>query len=107
MHHAPIGVGLHEFDEIGLTKADRDALRDLFERGIAPELIVTGHIHRIATGQIGGVPVFVGPSCHMQVELDFGRKEQLRMGGDPPAVAVHLHGADPHIVSHVVPLERI
>jgi 3',5'-cyclic-AMP phosphodiesterase len=107
MHHPPVGVGLTEFDRIGLAADDRDALRELFERGPAPELIVSGHIHRALTGQIGRVPVFVAPSTHLQVELDLRREEKLRMGDDPPAIAVHLHGADPRLVSHVVPLERV
>jgi 3',5'-cyclic-AMP phosphodiesterase len=106
MHHAPVGVGLAEFDEIGLAQDDRDTLAGLFERGPAPELIVTGHIHRSATAQIGRVPVFICPSAHRQVELDLRRQGQLRMGNDPPAIAVHLHGADPRLVSHVIPLER-
>ncbi|HYH62912.1 MAG TPA: metallophosphoesterase [Solirubrobacterales bacterium] len=106
MHHAPVGVGLSEFDEIGLAPADRDALRELFERGPAPELIVTGHIHRAGTAQIGRVPVFICPSVHRQVELDLRREGQLRMGNDPSAIALHLHGADPRLVSHVIPLKR-
>ena len=106
MHHAPVGVGLSEFDEIGLAQEDRDALRELFERGPAPELIVCGHIHRGATAQIGRVPVFICPSVYRQVELDLRREGQLRMGNDPPAIAVHLHGADPRLVSHTIPLER-
>ena len=104
MHHAPVGVGLAEFDEIGLAQEDRDALRDLFERGPAPELIVCGHIHRATTAQIGRVPVFICPSVHRQVELDLRREGQLRMGNDPSGMAVHLHGADPRLVSHVIPL---
>jgi 3',5'-cyclic AMP phosphodiesterase CpdA len=104
MHHAPVGVGLAEFDEIGLAQDDRDALRELFERGPAPELIVCGHIHRSATAQIGGVPVFICPSVHRQVDLDLRREGQLRMGNDPSAMALHLHGADPRLVSHVIPL---
>ena len=106
MHHAPVGVGLAEFDEIGLTQDDRDALAEMFERGPAPELIITGHIHRSATAQIGRVPVFICPSAHRQLELDLRRQGRLRMGSDPPAIAVHLHGADPRLVSHVIPLER-
>ncbi|MDX6585989.1 MAG: 3,5-cyclic-AMP phosphodiesterase [Solirubrobacterales bacterium] len=106
MHHAPVGVGLAEFDAIGLAQADRDALRELFESGPAPELIITGHIHRGATAQIGGVPVFICPSVHRQVTLDLRREDQLRMGNDPPAIALHLHGADPRLVSHVIPLTR-
>ena len=106
MHHAPVGVGLAEFDEIGLAQPDREALRELFERGPAPELIVTGHIHRSATAQIGRVPVFICPSVHRQVELDLTREGKLRMGNDPSGIAVHLHGADSRLVSHVIPLER-
>ena len=104
MHHAPVGVGLAEFDEIVLAPEDRWALRDLFERGPAPELIVCGHIHRGATAQLGRVPVFVCPSTHRQVELDLRREGKLRMGNDPPAIALHLHGADSRLVSHVIPL---
>ncbi len=107
MHHAPVGVGLDEFDRIGLAQEDRDALSELFSRGLAPELIVSGHIHRAATAQIGRVPVFICPSCHQQVELDLRREEKLRMGDDPPGIAVHLHGADPRLVSHVIPLARV
>ena len=106
MHHAPVGVGLAEFDEIGLAQPDRDALRDLFERGPAPELIIAGHIHRGTTAQLGGGPVFICPSAHRQVELDLRREGQLRMGNDPSAIGLHLHGADPHLVSHVIPLGR-
>ena len=106
MHHAPVGVGLAEFDEIGLAIEDRDALRELFDGGPAPELVVTGHIHRASTAQIGRVPVFICPSVHRQVELDLRREGQLRMGNDPPAIAVHLHGADPRLVSHVIQLTR-
>ena len=106
MHHAPVGVGLAEFDEIGLAQPDRDALRELFERGPAPELIITGHIHRSATAQIGRVPIFICPSVHKQVDLDLRREGQLRMGNDPSAIALHLHGADSRLVSHLIPLER-
>ena len=106
MHHAPVGVGLAEFDEIGLVQDDRDALRELFERGPAPELVITGHIHRAATAQIGRVPVFVCPSVHKQVDLDLRREGQLRMGNEPSAIALHIHGADPRLVSHVISLER-
>jgi 3',5'-cyclic AMP phosphodiesterase CpdA len=107
MHHAPVGVGLAEFDEIGLAQADRDALRELFERGPAPELIISGHIHRAATAQIGRVPVFICPSVHKQVDLDLRREGQLRMGNEPSAIALHLHGADPRLVSHVISLNRV
>lgn len=104
MHHAPVGVGLHEFDEIGLALADRDALRALFEGGNRPELVVTGHLHRAVTSQVGGVPVFTCPSVHEQVKLDFRRRQKLEMGSDPAAIAVHAVGADPHLVSHVQPV---
>jgi 3',5'-cyclic AMP phosphodiesterase CpdA len=106
MHHAPVGVGLSEFDRIGLAAQDRAALAELFERGPAPDLIVTGHLHRAVTAQVGGVPVFVCPSVHRQVALDLRREGQLRMGDDPPGMALHLHGADPQLVSHVIPLAR-
>ena len=104
MHHAPVGVGLREFDFIGLAAEDREALRELFESGVGPELVVCGHIHRTATGQIAGVPVFICPSVHTQVELDFGPLEKLRMGSEPPGIGVHLHGADPRLVSHMQPV---
>jgi len=104
MHHAPVGVGLHEFDHIGLAAEDRDALRSLFERGPRPELIVAGHLHRAVTAQVGGVPVFVCPSVHLQVKLDFGPLDKLRMTDEPPGFGVILHGADPRLVAHVQPI---
>lgn len=104
MHHAPVSVGLHEFDQIGLAAPDRKALRELFKRGPRPDLIVAGHLHRAVTARIGPVPVFVCPATHLQVKLDFGPLEKLRMTREPPAIGIHLHGADPCLVSHVQPI---
>ena len=69
-----------------------------------PDLIVSGHIHLPVTGRLGTAPVFVCPSVHLQAEFDLTPGAQVRLVPDPPGYAVHLHGADRGLISHVRPL---
>jgi 3',5'-cyclic-AMP phosphodiesterase len=102
LHHPPVLVGIHEFDaEIPLAPEDRDALRELSRR---PDLIVAGHLHLSVYGMLGSTPVVVSPSVDLQAAFDLTPGAEVRLVPDPPGYAVHLHGADPGIVSHVRPL---
>jgi 3',5'-cyclic-AMP phosphodiesterase len=102
MHHPPILTGIHEFDaEIPLDAEDRDALRSLPRQ---PDLIVAGHIHLPIRASHGGTPVFVCPSVDLQAAFDFTPGAEVRLVPDPPGYGVHVHGADPGLLSYVRPL---
>ena len=102
LHHPPILTGIHEFDvEIPLAAEDRAALTAMSAQ---PDLIVSGHIHLPVAGSLGAVPVFVCPSVHLQAEFDLTPGAQVRLVPDPPGYAIHLHDADPGLISHVRPL---
>jgi 3',5'-cyclic-AMP phosphodiesterase len=102
LHHPPILTGIHEFDvEIPLAPEDREALAALPRQ---PDLIVAGHIHLPLRGSLGGTPVFVSPSVHLQAEFDLTPGAEVRLTADPPGYAVHVHGADPELISYVRPL---
>jgi 3',5'-cyclic-AMP phosphodiesterase len=102
IHHPPILTGIHEFDaEIPLAPEDREGLAGLADQ---PDLIVAGHIHLPMRGTLGSTPVFVSPSVHLQARFDLTPGAEVRLVPDPPGFAVHLHGADPELISYVRPL---
>lgn len=69
LHHPPFLSGIRFMDAIGL--AGIDALRDVLERSAADIRIVCGHLHLVATGSVGRIPVIVGPSTCSTFRLDF------------------------------------
>ncbi len=102
MHHPPLLTGIHEFDaKIPLAPEDRSAVAALRPQ---PDLIVAGHIHLPVRGMLGPTPVFVCPSVDLQAAFDLRREVPVRLVPDPPAYAVHIHGADPSLISLVRPL---
>ena len=102
LHHPPILTGIHEFDvEIPLAAEDRAGLANMAAQ---PDLIVSGHIHLPVTGSLGAVPVFVCPSVHLQADFDLTPGAHVRLVPDPPGYAIHLHGAEHGLISHVRPL---
>ena len=50
MHHPPLDIGLPWLDEIGLPRADRDALAALLRRSPQVKRVVAGHVHRALVG---------------------------------------------------------
>ena len=108
MHHAPVGVGLSPSSTRSASRQDdRDALRELFERGPAPELDRhRPHPPRARPPRSAACPSSSARRSTARSSSTCAREGQLRMGNDPPAIALHLHGADPRLVSHVIPLER-
>jgi 3',5'-cyclic-AMP phosphodiesterase len=102
LHHPPILTGIHEFDtDIPLSVEDREALAALSRQ---PDLIVSGHIHLPIRGALGPTPVFVCPSVHLQAAFDPRPDAKIRLVEDPPGYGVHVHGADPALISYVRPL---
>ncbi len=102
LHHSPILTGMYQFDnDIPLAAEDRAGLAAL---PVRPDLIACGHIHMPIRGTLGPTPVFVCPSVHLQAEFNLSAEADVRLIEDPPGYALHLHGADPALVSYVRPL---
>jgi Icc protein len=103
LHHPPILTGVGALDAVGLAPADRVALGDLVARNPQVKRIVAGHIHRTATGALGGCPVFVCPSSYLQLVLDLGPASEIALIREPPGFALHV-GVDGGLTSHVLPI---
>jgi 3',5'-cyclic AMP phosphodiesterase CpdA len=102
MHHAPIPTGIPPMDAIGIREADVHGLEGLLRTHAHVKRIVTGHVHRAITGALAGVPVFVCPGTHWQLELDFNAT-RIETNDDPPGYALHLL-LEGDVISHVVAL---
>jgi 3',5'-cyclic-AMP phosphodiesterase len=103
MHHPPVLVGVGVLDEIGLAEADRLALAELVAANPQVRAIVSGHVHRGATGAIGGCPVFVCASSYLQLALELGGDSEIALVREPPVLGLHVTvGAE--LISHVVPI---
>jgi 3',5'-cyclic-AMP phosphodiesterase len=101
MHHPPIPTGIAEFDTIGLPAADTAALAGLLDGRDEVLRVVAGHIHRVITGTVGGVPVCVAPSAWRQAVLDLGPDGRAVVGeGEPPGYALHLLTDAGALVTH-------
>jgi 3',5'-cyclic-AMP phosphodiesterase len=103
MHHGPLRSGIAALDAIGLPDEDRCELASLLARRPQVRRVVTGHLHRAITGALGGCPVFVCPSSHMQTRLDLRADAPLQLVPEPPAFALHVALAG-ELVSHVQPI---
>jgi Icc protein len=103
MHHPPVLIGVGVLDEIGLAEADRLALAGLLARNPQVKRIVSGHVHRGAVGGLGGCPVFLCPSSHLQLALDLGADSEIALVREPPAFALHV-ALGTEVISHVVPI---
>lgn len=102
MHHPPLDIGLPWLDEIGLPRADRDALAELLRRSPQVKRVVAGHVHRALAGTLGGVGVVTCASTNIQAALDFQTTE-MALADEPPSILVHALLGD-EIVTHVQPV---
>jgi 3',5'-cyclic AMP phosphodiesterase CpdA len=103
MHHPPLLIGVGVLDEIGLAEADRLAMADLMAANRQVKRIVAGHVHRGATGGVGGCPIFVCPSSYLQLALDLGPDSEIALVREPPCFGLHVT-VDDELISHVVPI---
>jgi 3',5'-cyclic AMP phosphodiesterase CpdA len=103
MHHPPLLTGITAFDEIGLPAGDRAALGELLARSPQVRRVIAGHVHRAATGVLGGCAVVTCPSTYLQARLEIGATE-LVLEPAPPAFALHAGLDDGQVVSHVQPI---
>jgi hypothetical protein len=60
-------------------------------------------VHRGATGDIAGCPVFVCPSSYLQLALDLGPDSEIALVREPPCFGLHV-ALDDELISHVVPI---
>jgi 3',5'-cyclic AMP phosphodiesterase CpdA len=103
MHHPPVLVGFRPLDEISLAESDRLALTELIAANPQVKAIVSGHVHRGATASVGGCPVFVCASSHLQLALELGGDSEIALVREPPVLGLHVTvGAE--LISHVVPI---
>jgi 3',5'-cyclic-AMP phosphodiesterase len=103
MHHPPVLIGMEVLDGIGLVEADRVAVGELVAANPQVKRIVSGHVHRGATGALNGCPVFVCASSYLQLALDLGGDSEIALVREPPVLGLHATvGAE--LISHVVPI---
>jgi 3',5'-cyclic-AMP phosphodiesterase len=102
MHHPPILTGMPAMDALGLPEADRAAIAELLAGTPQVKRVVTGHVHRAATGESGGRPVFVCPSSHLQLALDLD-SDEIALRREPPCFALHV-ATGCEVVSHLQPV---
>ena len=101
MHHPPVTTGIAEFDTIGLPCDDVAAIGALLRGRDEVLRIVAGHIHRVITAVVGGVPVCVAPSAWRQAVLDLGPDGRAVVDeGEPPGYALHLLTDAGTLVTH-------
>jgi Icc protein len=103
LHHPPLVTGMPVWDGLVLPAADRHRLAAVVERHPQVRRLVTGHVHRVMTGEIAGRPVLSVPSTYVQARLDF-RLEAIELEERAPAgFAVHAV-TDGQVTSHIEPV---
>jgi 3',5'-cyclic-AMP phosphodiesterase len=102
MHHPPLVTGVRAWDELGLPLADRQALGAVVARHRQVRRLVSGHVHRMVTAELGGRPVLTVPSTYVQGRLDFLSTE-TELSDDPAGFALHAI-VDGELISHVQPV---
>lgn len=88
LHHPPLPTGVPEWDAINLTAADRRAMAEVVARHPQLRLITGGHLHRTATGALGGCAVLSAPSACLQVQPNYEHDDVEFVG--PPGFAIHV-----------------
>jgi 3',5'-cyclic AMP phosphodiesterase CpdA len=107
MHHPPIPTGIGEFDTIGLPEQDVAALAELLHGRSHVLRVTAGHIHRVITSAVGGVPVVVAPSAWREAVLDLGPGGRAVVSDtEPPGYALHVLTDGGALVTHAAVLGR-
>jgi 3',5'-cyclic-AMP phosphodiesterase len=105
MHHPPIVTGIRAWDDIGLPDADREALAALLRERRSVLRVAAGHIHRVITSDVGGVPVAVAPSAWRQAALDLRPDGEIVLGDDRPGYALHVLTDGGALLTHAAVLQ--
>jgi 3',5'-cyclic-AMP phosphodiesterase len=102
MHHPPMDIGISWLDELGLPRADREALGALLRESPQVKRVVAGHVHRTITATLGGCAVVTCTSTNVQSGLDLVSPEATLVQ-EPPSILVHALLGD-ELVTHVQPI---
>ena len=102
MHHPPFATGVRLWDKLGLAAADRRALAEVIERHRQVRRLVSGHVHRMITGDVAGRLAMIVPSTYVQARLNFAA-EEVELSDEPAGFAVHAV-VDGELISHFQPL---
>jgi 3',5'-cyclic-AMP phosphodiesterase len=103
MHHPPLLVGIDALDAIGLPEEDRRALAQTLAGAPQVRRVIAGHVHRSASGVLGGCGVMTCASTYRQARLDL-EGDALELTPDEPAgFTVHVQ-AGMDLVSHAITL---
>lgn len=101
LHHPPFLTGIAHMDEMGLSEAATDGLRDVVGRHPQVERVICGHLHRSIARRFAGTVAATVPSTAHAVALDL--RPELTEGAsntEPPAITLHLWRSDTGLVSH-------
>jgi Icc protein len=103
MHHPTFATGVRLWNELGgLPAADWAGLAEVIERHPQVRRLVSGHLHRVITGNVARRAALVIPSTYVQGRLNLAADE-LELADEPAGFAVHLF-AGGELVSHVQPI---
>jgi 3',5'-cyclic AMP phosphodiesterase CpdA len=103
MHHPPLLTGIDALDAIGLPPADRAELGALLKATPQVRRVIAGHVHRSASGSLGGCVVVTAGSTYQQARLELETDALELTPDEPPVYALHADVAG-ELVSHVVSL---
>ncbi|MCB9393884.1 MAG: phosphodiesterase [Acidimicrobiaceae bacterium] len=101
LHHPPFATGIAHMDEMGLTEAATEGLRDVVSRHPQVERVICGHLHRTIARRFAGTVATTVPSTAHAVALDL--RPELTEGAsnaEPPAITLHLWRAGIGLVTH-------
>jgi 3',5'-cyclic AMP phosphodiesterase CpdA len=101
MHHPPLLIGIDGLDAIGLPPEDRAALAEVLAAAPQVRRVVAGHVHRSASGTLGGCGVVTCGSVYRQARLEL-ETDALELVPDEPAVYALHADVRGELVSHVV-----
>ncbi len=103
-HHPVLHVGIPAMDADNLRNGS--ALMERLQAHPGPVRMISGHVHRALTGQIGKVTCQIGPSVAHAVNRDTRADAIHALVLEPGAVMLHawIDAPFPGLVSDIVPI---
>jgi 3',5'-cyclic AMP phosphodiesterase CpdA len=106
-HHPWMHSGIPEMDADNLRNGDK--LMERLEQYPGPIRMISGHVHRAITGQVGSVLCQISPSTCHSVNRDHRTDAVHSLALEPGAVTLFkwYHGAQSGLISDILSLEEI
>ncbi len=103
-HHPWLPCGIEPMDEDNLRNGA--ALMERLQSYSGVAKMISGHVHRAITGQIGKVSCLIGPSTAHSVNRDVREGAVHALAIEPGGVTLHAWLGSPHelLISDVLPL---